>query len=184
MPSSEFMRAIVGQLDNRGMLRMIAAAALLLAAACTPTFNWREVPVEATGLKATFPCKPDKADHSTQFAPGRPIVLHAVGCQAGGASFVVLYGDIGAAGDLAAALVQWKKASQATIHSTGVSEQPWHPAGALDLAPSSMTRSDAGALQSQSGYFARGTSLFQVAVYAPKLKPEMTEPFFAGLRFE
>lgn len=166
------------------MHRKFAAAALLFAAACTPTFNWREVPIEATGLKATFPCKPDKAEHNTQFAPGKPIVLHAVGCQAGGASYVVLYGDVGAAGDLAAALVQWKKASQATIHSTGVSEQPWRPAGALDLPPSAMTRSDAGELQSQSGYFARGTSVYQVAVYAPRLKAEMTEPFFAGLRFE
>ena len=171
------------------MLRFFPVAALLALTACTPTYNWREVPLEATGLRATFPCKPDKADHSTQFAPGRPIVLHALGCEAGGASFVVLYGDIGSAGDLAAALVQWKKASQATIHSTLTSDEPWHPLGALDLPPSSMTRSSArraegGELQSQSGYFARGTNVFQAVVYAPKLKPEMTEPFFAGLRLE
>jgi hypothetical protein len=170
------------------MQRIVAAACLSLAAACTPTFNWREVPIEATGLKATFPCKPDKVEHQTQFAPGQPIVLHAWGCQAGGATFAVLYGDVGGS-DLAAALVQWKKASEATVHSTLTSERPWRPAGALDLAPSSMTRASAaqgkaGELQSQSGYFARGTSIFQAVIYAPKLKAEFTEPFFTGLRFE
>jgi hypothetical protein len=169
------------------MQRIVAAACLLLAAACTPTYNWREVPIEATGLKATFPCKPDKVEHSSQFAPGQPIVLHAFGCEAGAATFVILYGDVGTS-DLATALVQWKKASEATIHSTVNSERPWRPAGALDLAPSSMTRASAaqgkGELQSQSGYFARGTNVFQAVIYAPKLKPEFTEPFFTGLRFE
>jgi hypothetical protein len=39
-------------------------------------------------------------------------------------------------------------------------------------------------VQSQAAYFARGTSVFQAVVYARALKPEMTEPFFTGLRFE
>ena len=68
------------------MPRVIVAIALLSAAACTPTFNWRDVPVESTGLRATFPCKPDKVERRTQFAPGQGIVLHAMGCEAGGAS--------------------------------------------------------------------------------------------------
>jgi hypothetical protein len=170
------------------MHRITAAACLSLAAACTPTYNWREVPIESTGLKATFPCKPDRVEHSTQFAPGQTIVLHAIGCEAGGATFVILYGDVGA-GDLGAALVQWKKASEATFHSTQTSEQSWRPAGALDLAPSSMTRAsaaraDGANLQSQSGYFARGTNVFQAVIYAPKLKAQFTEPFFTELRFE
>ena len=170
------------------MQRIVAAAGLLIAAACTPTYNWREVPIEATGLKATFPCKPEEVLHNTQFAPGQTIVLHAFRCEAGGATFVVLYGDVGTS-DLATSLVQWKKASEATIHSTPTSNRPWHPAGALDLAPSSMTQASAaqnkgGELQSQSGYFARGTSIFQAVIYAPQLKVEFTEPFFTGLRFE
>jgi hypothetical protein len=128
-------------------------------------------------------------ERSTEFAPGRSIVLHAIGCEAGGATFFILYGDVGSAGELAGALSQWKRASQATIHSTLVSEQAWHPAGALDIAGSSMIRASApraegGDLESQSGYFARGTQVYQAVVYAPKLKTEVTEPFFTGLRFE
>src|SRR5438128_11127745 len=73
-------RSIVGQTDNRFMPRPLLAAALLWVAACTPTFNWREMAVGPTGLRATFPCKPDQVERRTAFLPGREIVLHAVGC--------------------------------------------------------------------------------------------------------
>jgi hypothetical protein len=165
------------------MHRVIAAAIAFFLAACTPTFNWREVPVEATGLRATFPCKPDKVERRTQFAPGRDIVLHAMGCEAGGASYAILHGDVGSAAELATALVQWKKASLATIHSTLETEQAWQPAGALALNGSVIV-STSGAVQMRSAYFVHGTEVFQAMVYAPKLKAEMTESFFAGLRFE
>jgi hypothetical protein len=183
------MHRIVGQTDNRGMPRQIAAALLLLAAACTPTFNWRELPVESTGLRATFPCKPESVERRTEFTPGREIVLHALACDAGGATFAVLYTDVGQPGDLASAISQWKKASLAASKSRPQSEQRYQPAGALGLPESAMVRAkgqrpDGSAVQSQAAYFARDTRVFQAAVYAPQLKAEMTEPFFAGLRFE
>ncbi|HUR88079.1 MAG TPA: hypothetical protein VMZ74_03240 [Ramlibacter sp.] len=140
------------------MPRRILVAALLLAAACTPTFNWREMTVDALKLHAMFPCKPDRAERNTPLAPGREILLHAMGCEAGGASFIVVYGDVGDAGDAAEVLAQWKEASLAAAK--------------------------AKAVQSQASYFARGPLVIQAAVHAPHLKPEMTEPFFAGLRFE
>jgi hypothetical protein len=179
----------VGQTDNRFMRLPILAAALLLAAGCTPTFNWRELTVGPAGLRATFPCKPDQAEHRTQIAPGRTVVLHATGCEAGGATFVVVYGDVGSAGELADAIAQWEKASLAATKSTVEREQPYQPAGALGLQQSVMVRahgqrSDGKPVQSQAAYFARGTTAYQAAVYAPALKGEMTESFFAGLRFE
>lgn len=170
------------------MYRPIAAAVLLFAAACTPTFNWREVPVESTGLRATLPCKPDAVERRIEFTPGREIVVHAFGCETGGATFAVLYADVGA-GELAAALAQWKRASLAASKSRVEREQPYQPQGALGLAESAMVRAagrrgDGADVQSQAAYFARGTRVFQAVAYAPRLKPEMTEPFFAGLRFE
>jgi len=44
-------------------------------------------------------------------------------------------------------------------------------------------RADGGTLLSHAAYFARGTVAFQAVVYAPAMKPELAEPFFAGLRF-
>jgi hypothetical protein len=171
------------------MARRSPAVVLLVLAACTPTYNWREVSIETTGLQATLPCKPDRVEHKTEFTPGRELVLHAVGCEAGGATFAVLYADMAQAGELASALAQWKNASLATTQSKAQTEQPYQPAGALGLSQSVLVRAqgrgpDGGALQSQAAYFARGTRVFQAVVYADRLEPRMTEPFFAGLRFE
>jgi hypothetical protein len=171
------------------MPRLFLAAALAALAACTPTYNWREVGIDPTGLQATLPCKPDRAERKTEFTPGRELVLHAVGCEAGGAAFAVLYADMGQMGDLASALAQWKGASLAATHSKAQSEQPYLPAGALGLAQSALVRAqgqrpDGSTVQSQAAYFARGTRVFQAVVYAERLDPKMTEPFFAGLRFE
>lgn len=167
----------------------ILAAVLLLAAGCTPTFNWREVAVGPAGLHATFPCKPDQAEHRTAIAPGREVVLHATGCKAGGAAFVVVWGDLGSEGELADAIAQWEKANLAATKSTVEREQPYLPRGALGLKQSVMVRAhgqqpDGTPVQSQAAYFARGTSAYQAAVYSRTLKGEMTEPFFSGLRFE
>ena len=165
------------------------AAVLLVLAACTPTFNWREVTVGPAGLRATFPCKPDQAEHRTAFGPGREVVLHATGCEAGGAAFVVVYGDLGSAGALADAIAQWEKASLVATKSAVDREQPYQPAGALGLGQSVLVRAhgqrpDGTPVQSQAAYFARGTSAYQAVVYARTLKGEMTDSFFAGLRFE
>jgi hypothetical protein len=163
--------------------------AVLLAAACTPTFNWREITVDPTALQVTLPCKPDKAERKMPFTRERQLLVHAVGCEAGGAAFAVLWADVGSPGEAATAMAQWKQASLATTHARVDSEKPFQPRGALALAQSvqvraSGQRSDGGAVQSQAAYFARGSAVFQAVVYAPHLTPEMSEPFFAGLRFE
>lgn len=168
------------------MSRFSPAAAVLALAACTPALNWRETAVGATGLHASFPCKPDRAEHRTEFAPGRPVVLHAMGCEAGGASFAVVYGDFGSPGELAHALAQWKKAALARATVEG--ERPFVPPGALELPQSVEVRSrsqraDGSALQGRAAYFARGTHAFQAVVYAPAIGPGQADPFFAGLRF-
>jgi hypothetical protein len=177
------------QTDNQAMSLRFLAPALLVLGACTPSLNWREMSVGPTALHATFPCKPDQVEQKVEVTPGQTVLMHALGCEAGGASFVVVWGDVGAAGAVADALLQWKKASAARSHPTQSAEQPWRPAGALGLAQSGLVRESGQGpsgkpLQSHAAYFARGTTIFQAAVYAPEVKSEMSEPFFTGLRFE
>jgi hypothetical protein len=93
-------RGLRGKTDNRVMLPFFTGAvvaALALLAACSPTFNWREVRVASTALKAMMPCKPDKGVRTVPMA-GRQVELEAWGCDAGGATFAVLFADIGEAG--------------------------------------------------------------------------------------
>jgi hypothetical protein len=201
------MPQIVGQTDNPAMpcclparrhrsfaiprpqcVVPFAVVALALAA-CTPSLNWRELALDPTPLKLTLPCKPDSAERKLEMLPGREVVVHALGCEAAGATYVVLYADIGSAADLAAAMEGWKKASLASIHGVAERERPAVPAGALALPASTLvtasgTRANGRAVQSQAEYFAKGTLVFQAAVYSERITPELAEPFFAGLRFQ
>ena len=62
--------------------------ALLSLAACSPTFNWREVRPEGTRLNLLLPCKPDKAQKVVPLG-GRATSLSMLGCDAGDATFAV-----------------------------------------------------------------------------------------------
>lgn len=164
----------------------VAATAALLA--CSPTFNWREVRVESTGLKAMFPCKPDHATRNVVLAE-RPVSLEALACDAGGATFAVLFADAdpGSAGEF---LGGWQAATLAALRSNSAQEtRPFRPPGALELPQSLQTaasgqRADGSTVRGRAAYFARGRQVFQAVVYADKLEPEATEPFFSGLAFE
>src|SRR5512133_3858267 len=105
------------------MFRFVIMAAVPVTAAllaCSPTFNWREIRVEGTGLKAMFPCKPDHATRSVDMA-GRPARLQALACDAGGATFAVLFADAdpGSAGEF---LAGWRTATVAGLHSSAAPE--------------------------------------------------------------
>ncbi|WP_298932720.1 hypothetical protein [uncultured Ramlibacter sp.] len=173
------------------MSRSTAAAALLAACAataCSPTFNWREVRAESGTLRASLPCKPDKATRQVPMA-GRQVDLHVLGCEAGGATFAVLYADIGEAGRAGEALAQWKQATLANMRATGVREQPFLPPGGFALREAvqvvaSGQRADGSKVESHAAYAARGSQVVQAVIYSDALKPEMAAGFLAGLRLE
>lgn len=167
-------------------------AAILLAAAgtagCSPALNWREVRATPSALKAVMPCKPDKAMRQVPMA-GRQVDLEALGCDAGGATYAVLFADIGDASRAGEALGQWKAATLANLRSAAAQENAFYPPGAIRLRQSlqvvaSGQRSDGSAVQSQAAYFAQGRHVFQAVIYSDQIRPEAAEPFFSGLRFE
>ncbi len=157
-------------------------------AACSPTFNWRDVRVEPTGLKAMLPCKPDKGKRQVPMA-GRQTTLQVLGCETGGASFAILHADLGAPALAGEALGQWRAATLAAMRATASLDSPFLPPGALALpqslrAAASGQRADGRRVEGRAAYFAQGNHVFQAVVYAEHIKPEFGDPFFAGLRFE
>lgn len=166
------------------------AVLLLSLAACSPTLDWREVPSGPAGLHVALPCKPSTAERRMPMLPGRPdVALKAMGCEAGGAAFAVLAADIGDPVLLGPALAQWRQATLAGVHGQSQSQAAFVPKGALALPDSvQMTAQgrgpDGASLETRAAYFARGTTVYQAMVHAPKITPAMADPFFAGLRFE
>jgi hypothetical protein len=173
------------------MPRFPRLAAALVAAcflvACSPTFNWREVQVAPTALKAMLPCKPEKATRDVTMA-GRKVALEVLGCEAGGATFALLHADIGDASRSGDAIRQWRIATLANLRGTGATDTPFTPPGALALTQSAQVvaigqRADGSKVESHAAYFAHGQHVFQAVIYSDRLKPEMTDPFFSSLKF-
>lgn len=168
--------------------RMTCAAAAGALAACSPALDWREVPVEDTGLRVMFPCKPEHEARQVPLA-GRAVDMQGMACRSGDSTFAVMAADLGSPIDASRALQQWQAASVAALRARDPRSTPFRPRGALEVAESvqlsaSGARPDGSAVQSRAAYFARDGHVFQAVVLSPRLTPELADPFFAGLRFE
>jgi len=158
------------------------------AAACSPTFNWREVRTPQGGLAAMLPCKPENGERMVPMA-GREVNLQDLSCSTGGATFALLTDDVEDPARANEALAQWKSATLANLHSASARESAFLPSGARKLPQAiqvvaSGQRADGSKVESQAAYFARGSRVFQAVVYADQLKPDAVEPFFSALKFE
>ena len=97
--------------------RLAAVATCLLAVACSPALNWRDVRPGDSGLGLLLPCKPDKADKVVPLGP-KPTTLSMLGCDAGGATFAVAVADLGDAALVPAVLAQWQLLTLANMRAT------------------------------------------------------------------
>ena len=174
----------------RAICGLVALTGLLLASACSPKLNWRDVQPGNTGLTLLLPCKPDQGDKIVPLG-GRPTKLTMLGCDAGGATFAVAIADMGDAPNLPEVLTQWQaitlgnmKASPSTTQSRplrvpGASSEP---APVLVLAKGQ--RPDGSAVNGWAAYFTKGSQVVQVVMYASAIEPVAAEIFFASIKFD
>lgn len=165
-------------------------AALLALAGCSPAFNWREVRPENTRLSLLLPCKPDRAQKAVPL-DGQSRTLSMLGCDAGGATFAVAVADLGDAAKAASVLALWQSLTLANMKAAPGSAQSMplnipgaapEPAAVRVLAQGQ--RIDGAAVSGQAAYFARGSQVFQVVMYAPIIESGVAETFFSSLKFE
>lgn len=165
-------------------------AGVLALAACSPAFNWREVRPDGTRLNLLLPCKPDKAQKVVPLG-GQATSLSMLGCDAGGTTFAVAVADVGDPARAAPVLALWQDLTLANMKAAAGSRQPLAlkiPGAAAGLPVVRLQalgqRADGAAVSSQAAYFAQGSQLFQVVMYAPQIAPEVAETFFSSLKFE
>lgn len=159
-----------------------------LLAACSPTLNWREVPLAGGELKALLPCKPDKASRKQSLA-AQEIDISMLGCEAGGALYAVSVAELGAPDKALAVQVQWQANLLGNMGATSSANSSFAIKGATpQLDPVRLTavgvRPDGGPVQAQGVWFARGPHLYHAVIYAERISAEMSEPFFGGLELQ
>jgi hypothetical protein len=140
--------------------------------ACSPALDWRAVRPENSGALALFPCRP--ASHARR--------LHL-----SGATFALGYADVADPAQVGPALGALRAAAIANMSGST------QPDGALNV--SGMTPNSEAhrlritghlpggrAAQMATGFFAKGTRVFQASVISPgTLDAEAVGTFFAGL---
>lgn len=182
----------MGADDNPPMLcrfQSVLVASLLALAACSPTFNWRDVRLaEGVALKALLPCKPDRGSRP-QVLAGQTLTLHMAGCDAGEALFAITYTDLPEPGSATAIQQQWQALLLANMKVQTPQQAAFSMRGATGpLQPVWLSANgqhhDGQAVRVQAVWFAQGARLYHAAVYASKLDAEVAQTFLTGLKFE
>jgi len=174
------MRQLIGAVAGAGTL-----------AACSPTFDWREVRLDGvapnTVLSAMFPCKPDRHARPIQLNGQRTTMQMAV-CAAGGATFALSAVAVSDPSVAAAGLQQLRAAAVANVQGEAPALSPWRVAG---MTPNEQTARlsisgrlpDGAPVIEHAAFFVQGLMLYQASVIGAKPNSEAVETFFAGLKF-
>lgn len=169
---------------------VLGLAAVLVA--CSPTFNWRNVPLDGAPLQAQLPCKPERAERQVPLTASG-VTLRLMSCEAGGLTFALAWADVGTSDELPAVLAAWQQAGWAALRL---------PVAAPDASPAGWTTwgtplQRAQHLRGWQGhgvdhqgrpvaarqlYFSHGSVVYQAAVYGPATDAAQVAPFFEALR--
>ncbi len=163
---------------------------LLLASGCSPKLNWRDAQPSNSGLTLLLPCKPDQGDKIVPLG-GQPTKMSMLGCDAGGATFAVAIADLGDGVNLPEVLKQWQSITLTNMNAMPASTRSRLlrvPGASSEPAPvlvsSQGQRPDGSTVNGWAAYFAKGSKVVQVVMYASAIEPVAAEIFFASLKFD
>jgi len=175
-----------------------AMTAVLLLSACSPAYNWRNVPVEKAHLTVSLPCKPDQGERSVDMGPGK-VDIGMIGCEAHGRLFALSYMEIKDPAQIAPTLALWHDAVRSQLQlppvvpGTAPSEQPFVRKGALNLPQSVRMKEEGRApdgrkLQVDAVWFARINGpviqLVHAVVHADKRDDALADSFLESITLQ
>jgi len=165
------------------MCRWFLVGLLGSLCACTPALNWRDATVDR--ITVLLPCKPDRAQRTVHLA-GQDVPLTMAGCEAGGALFAVSHIRVlqDRTQDTAAA---WRNVTLANMQAGAVMDVV-AKGGATKLAMQRIAtdgkRPDGSQVQAQLAWITSGSDVFQIAVYANQLTPDMLDNLFSDIKLQ
>lgn len=164
---------------------LVAIAAL---EACTPTFDWRSVPLPDTQLVTELPCRPSRFQRDVTVA-GVPLKLFMLSCEAGGVTYGVASADVVDPGRVDDVLRALRASAAAAIRSADSTAGALNLSGITPFSGNSSAhlhgqRPDGAPVEEAIRVFARGTRVFQASAVGPTLPDAALRPFEDGLRFD
>lgn len=168
-------------------LRVAAVSVAAAAVACSPTFNWREVPVGNDGVIVLLPCKPDRATRVLPLGT-ESVPVDMAGCRAGGATFAVAHASASSLGQAESWIRAWRAAARLQLAGASVAETPAIlPRAAPSPAPVRLDTQGEGdhAEAAHVLWFAQqrpdGVAVYQATVVGSPSSSDALQTFFEGL---
>jgi hypothetical protein len=188
MPRKKHSDTPVAARRRLGFGALVCLAAAHGLAGCTPTFDWRSVPLPDTQLVTELPCRPSRFQRDVEVA-GVPLKLFMLSCEAGGVTYGVATADVGDPARVDAVLHALRDSAGAAIRSASSPPGPLNMSGATPFSGNSSAhlhglRPDGRAVDEAIRVFARGTRVFQASAVGAALPEAAVKPFEDGLRFD
>ena len=188
MPRKKHSDTPVGDGRTPFLLIVVGLAALQGLAACTPTWDWRSVPVPGTQLVTELPCRPSRFQREVTVA-GMPLQLFMLSCQTGGVTYGLATADVGDPARVDAVLFALRDSAAASIRSSGTRVGALNLNGVTPFNGNSSAhlhgqRPDGETVDEAIRVFARGTRVFQASAVGAALPEAALKPFEDGLRFD
>lgn len=166
----------------------ICLLAAVLAAACSPALDWREVRPEGSGAVGLFPCKPRHETRQVALAGARvSMTFHA--CSAAGATWALGFADMGDPARVADAL---DEAAQGSARNLGAALPAGLAASVPGMTPNPHARRlafdgalpDGQPVHTEVAVFSKGTRVYQAVVVMPRPQHDAVQTFFGALRLD
>lgn len=170
------------------IVRVSAFLVVVVAiAGCSPTYNWRQLSLDAAHASALIPCKPEASSRMVPLA-APPVSLEVRACDTDGLTFAVAWVVLPEGTDAATALSIWRLAAAASIKAKlpNAPEGDW-PLKGSDTAQrwrASGQRTNGERVEATWGYVRKGQTLVQMAVYGSKQPPPASNQFWDGFAWQ
>jgi len=158
----------------------------LLAVACTPTLDWREIRPEGGALIAMFPCRPDRHVRDVTLA-GVRTRMNLMVCEAGGNTFALAWIDVPGAAGTSAALADLRRLAAEHIGAPSPGTAPLRLIGSTPDPQAAELRlqgrlPDGAEVHERAVFFAHGQRAYQASAIGRRLDEAAAQEFVAGLK--
>jgi len=170
-----------------GLVIGLGGFIILLATACSPRLNWRDVRADATGLHAQLPCRPSTHARKVELG-GSAREMTLLSCSAGDATWALAWVAGVDATQLAGVMSDWRRRALANVNAGVAAPVVYEVAGATPNLQAGRWRAagrrpDGSSLVQEVAVFSRGTTVFQATMLAGRPDAAAADHFFGALRF-
>jgi len=153
---------------------------------CAPSLDWRETKPDDSDAIAMFPCKPTTDARMVNLAGAR-VRMVLVACRAGDVTWALAFADVADPAKVTQALQDLRTSNAGNLGGTPTVAGPMRLAGMTPNPQAERVqvqgRLPGGeAVRLESGFFARGTKVYQAMVMGKSIDAEALATFFDGLK--